>query len=253
MLTLPAEPTGRCAQLLVVDQIEAGYGRAPVISALSLSVGRGEIVSVIGPNGAGKSTVRKAVTGEIRITRGQVTLGDRDITNERAERLPKLGVGYVPQSDDVFVTMTVVENLEMGGYLLRRRELADRIEEVLEMFPALGRMRHRTVSKLSGGERKMVAVGRVLMLRPSVLILDEPTAGLSVELSRVLLAEHVRRLAQAGVAVMLIEQKATEALEISQWGYVLVSGSAKISAPAAELLARDDIGEVFLGRDARAG
>jgi ABC-type branched-subunit amino acid transport system ATPase component len=148
----------------------------------------------------------------------------------------------------VFATLTVVENLEMGGYLLPKNQLAARIDEVLDVFPALAEMRTRTASKLSGGERKMLAIARVLMLQPRVVILDEPTSNLSPALARNVLESQVKALADSGSAVLLVEQKAKEALEIGDWAYVLVAGLVHLSEPAAELLARQEIGELFLGQ-----
>ncbi len=162
-----------------------------------------------------------------------------------------MGIGYVPQTRDVFDTLTVTENLEMGGYLVTRSEVAARIGDVLEFFPALATMRERVASKLSGGERKMLAMARVLMARPGLLILDEPTSNLSAELAKTVLREHVRRLADAGTTVLLVEQKAFEALEIADWGYVLVAGATQIEGAASDLLDRPDIKEVFLGRGTR--
>jgi branched-chain amino acid transport system ATP-binding protein len=247
MPTSPDE-NGRPAPHLVVEGLTAGYGSAPVISDVNLTVGLGEVVSVIGPNGAGKSTLLKALTGRLAPMAGAVTLDGRDTTALASERLARRGVGYVPQVRDVFDTLTVQENLEMGGYLLPKQQVAARIDQVLEVFPSLAGMRGRVARHLSGGERKMLAVGRVLMLEPDVLVLDEPTSNLSPELSRVVLREHVRRLADAGAAVLLVEQKALEALEVSDWGYVLVSGEVRMQGRAAELLARPDIRSVFLGR-----
>jgi ABC-type branched-subunit amino acid transport system ATPase component len=238
---------------LRLQDMAAGYGGAPIVSDVSLSVGPGEVVSVIGPNGAGKSTLLKAVTGRLPAMSGKVTLNDRDITNKPAHQLARLGVGFVPQVKDVFETLTVTENLEMGGYLLAKPQLAARIDVVLEAFPALAAMRSRTASKLSGGERKMLAVARVLMLEPAVLVLDEPTSSLSPELSRTVLRDQVRHLADAGTAVLLVEQKAFEALGVSDWAYILVAGHVEIAGPASELLARPDIREVFLGQSAQEG
>jgi branched-chain amino acid transport system ATP-binding protein len=221
------------------------------VSDVSLSVGPGEVVSVIGPNGAGKSTLLKAITGRLPAMSGKVTFSDRDITNKPAHQLARLGVGFVPQVKDVFETLTVTENLEMGGYLLAKPELAARIDAVLATFPALAAMRSRHASKLSGGERKMLAVARVLMLEPTVLVLDEPTSNLSPELSRTVLRDQVRRLADAGTAVLLVEQKAFEALGVSDWAYILVAGRVEIAGRASDLLTRQDIREVFLGHFAR--
>jgi ABC-type branched-subunit amino acid transport system ATPase component len=210
------------------------------------------VVSVIGPNGAGKSTLLKTVTGRLPVMTGTITFGDRNITNMRGHLLARMGLGFVPQAKDVFDTLTVTENLEMGGYLLASPQLATRIDKVLSTFPALAEMRSRTASKLSGGERKMLAVARVLMLEPSVLVLDEPTSNLSPELSRAVLRDQVRRLADMGTAVLLVEQKAFEALGVSDWAYILVAGQIEIAGPASEILARPDIREVFLGASADA-
>src|SRR5215467_9915347 len=236
---------------LSMHEITAGYGGAAIVSDVSIDVGPGEVVSVIGPNGAGKSTLLKAVTGRLPVMAGTVTFADRDVTNMPGHLLARLGLGFVPQVKDVFDTLTVTENLEMGGYLLKRPELAARIDAVLATFPALADMSSRTASTLSGGERKMLAVARVLMLEPAVLVLDEPTSNLSPELSRAVLRDLVRSLADSGTAVLLIEQKAFEALSVSDWAYILVAGRIEISGRAGDLIARPDIREVFLGRSAR--
>lgn len=250
MPTSSADATPRPKAHLDVDGLTCGYGGAPIVNAASASVGLGEVVTIVGPNGAGKSTLLKAIVGMIPAMQGRVVLGGEDVTNMRANLLAKRGLGYVPQSNDVFDTLTVADNLEMGGYLLNRQQIAQRSEAVLEVFPALKKMVKRTASKLSGGERKMLAMARVLMLEPRVLVLDEPTSNLSSELSRALLEEHVHRLGKDGTAVLIVEQKAMAALAISDWAYVMAGGMVKISAPAPELLRRKDIGEVFLGRTA---
>jgi ABC-type branched-subunit amino acid transport system ATPase component len=234
---------------LVVEELTAGYGGAPIVSGASASVGLGEIVTLVGPNGAGKSTFLKAIVGMIPSMDGRVVLEGEDVTNMRADHLARRGVGYVPQVNDVFDTLTVADNLDMGGYLLARVEIPDRVEAVLAIFPALKTMLKRTASKLSGGERKMLAMARVLMLQPRLLVLDEPTSNLSSELSTMLLEDHVQRLGHSGVAVLIVEQKALAALAISDWAYVMAGGSMKLSSDAKELLARPDLGEVFLGRD----
>jgi ABC-type branched-subunit amino acid transport system ATPase component len=250
MPTSSASEASRPRAHLRVEDLSAGYGGAPIVNGASASVGLGEIVTIVGPNGAGKSTFLKAVVGMIPAMGGRVLLGREDVTNMRANHLAKRGLGYVPQVNDVFNTLTVLDNLAMGGYLLTRSEVVTRTEAVLEVFPALKKMLKRTASKLSGGERKMLAMARVLMLEPKLLVLDEPTSGLSSELSRMLLEEHVRRLGQGGTAVLIVEQKALAALTISDWSYVMAGGSVKVSSAAKELLARKDIGEVFLGRTA---
>ncbi len=243
----PGEREGRPA-ILRLDGVAAGYGGAAIVSDVSISVRPGEVVSVIGPNGAGKSTLLKAVTGRLPVMAGTVTFKDRDVTNWRGHLLARRGLGFVPQNKDVFDSLTVTENLEMGGYLLTKPQLAARIDKVMSTFPALADMRSRTASKLSGGERKMLAVGRVLMVEPAVLVLDEPTSGLSPELSRSVLRDQVRRLADSGTAVLLVEQKAFEALGVSDWAYILVAGRVEIAGPAGDILARPDIREVFLGQ-----
>jgi ABC-type branched-subunit amino acid transport system ATPase component len=248
MPTSSADGVQRPEPYLVVDQVTAGYSPVPTITEVSIQVGRGEVVSVLGPNGAGKSTLLKAITGKLRHTTGRVRLGDEDISNLRSERFAGKGLGYVPQTNDVFDTLTVIENLEVGGYRLPRAEVATQVERVLSIFPALSKMTDRPASKLSGGERKMVAIARALMLSPSVLLLDEPTANLAVELAGAVLREHVRRLADAGCAVLLVEQRALEALRVSDYAYVMVAGAVAVEAPAQELIARRDIGELFLGR-----
>jgi ABC-type branched-subunit amino acid transport system ATPase component len=239
---------GRPVAHLAVEDLSAGYGGAPIVTAASASVGLGEIVTIVGPNGAGKSTLLKAVVGMIPAMGGRVLLAGEDVTNMRANHLAKRGLGYVPQVNDVFDTLSVTDNLVMGGYLLSRADMPRRMEAVLDVFPALKRMLKRTASKLSGGERKMLAMARVLMLEPRVLVLDEPTSNLSAELSRMLLEEHISRLGDAGTAVLIVEQKALAALTISDWAYVMAGGTVKVSSAASELLARKDIGEVFLGR-----
>jgi ABC-type branched-subunit amino acid transport system ATPase component len=247
---MPISSAERPDPVLEVGDLIAGYGAAPIVHGVDVSVGAGEVATIVGPNGAGKSTLLKAVTGQCEILGGSVLLEGDDVTGLRGDRLARRGIGYVPQVKDVFGALTVLENLEMGGYLLARREVAARVEEVLEIFPALAQMRTRTASKLSGGERKMLAIGRVLMLRPRVIMLDEPTANLAPALARAVLEDQVRALASAGSAVLLVEQRASEALAVGDWGYLLVAGKVSVSGAAAELLARDDIGELFLGRRA---
>lgn len=244
---MQADGTAAAAHL-EVEGLTAGYGGVPVIEDVSLRVGRGEITAVIGPNGAGKSTALKAIVGVIRAMSGRVSVGGQDVTNLATERLVEKGIGYVPQMKDVFGPLSVQENLMMGGYLLRSSEVPERLREVFAVFPTLETMRARLASKLSGGERKMLAFGRALVLRPSVLVLDEPTANLSPELSEVLLRTHVKRLAAAGVAVLLVEQKARLAMEIADTTYVLVSGRTQVSGESRTLLARPDFADLMLGR-----
>ncbi len=247
LLDREVAPEERPAPSLRAEGVTAGYGNVPVIRDVSISVGPSEIVAVIGPNGAGKSTLLKSLVGILRITEGKVLLGSDDVTNRPPEELARRGVGYVPQVNDIFEPLTVHENLEMGGYLLSQSQIRSRIEEVGAVFPQLPPMLKRRADKLSGGERKMLAIARVLMLDPKVLILDEPTANLSPKLADSLLSEHVMRLASAGKAVLLVEQRARAALQIASWTSVLVSGSTRLEGRPSELLRRPDFEELFLG------
>ena len=219
----------------------------PVIRDVSISVGPGEIVAIIGPNGAGKSTLLKSLVGILRLDSGTIMLGDENVTNRPPEQLARRGVGYVPQVNDIFEPLTVLENLEMGGYLLNGAQIRARVGEVGNVFPQLPPLLKRRADKLSGGERKMLAIARVLMLDPKVLILDEPTANLSPKLADALLHEHVQRLAGAGKAVLLVEQRARAALQIADWTSVLVSGTTRLEGRPDELLERQDFEELFLG------
>ncbi|MGB9113672.1 MAG: ABC transporter ATP-binding protein [Acidimicrobiales bacterium] len=233
--------------LLRVEALSAGYDGRPVVHGVSLDVSPGEVVSVVGPNGSGKSTLLKAIVGVVAVLSGHVSLGDTDLTNHKVEDIARCGVGYVPQVDDVFTPLTVKENLEMGGYLLPAPEVAARIGSVIEVFPRLGSMLARRASKLSGGERKMLAMGRVLMLRPAIFVLDEPTANLAPQVARSLLRDHVRSLAREGAGVLLVEQRARAALEISDHAYVLGGGQLRMEGTPAELADSEAFVDSFLG------
>jgi ABC-type branched-subunit amino acid transport system ATPase component len=243
----------RPAPRLTVEGLSAGYTDVPVVEDVSLAVAAGEKVVVVGPNGAGKSTVLKAIVGEIRVFGGRVLLDDATVIRVDTERLPERGLGYVPQVRDVFETLSVEENLRMGGFRLPRADVPRRVDEVLELFPNLAGMRDRVAGKLSGGERKMLAIARTLMLRPEVLILDEPSANLSPDLAQRVLGEYVCRLADSGVGVLLVEQRVREALAVADWGYVLVAGRNRLEGAPGDLLARDDLGEILLGAEAGPG
>jgi ABC-type branched-subunit amino acid transport system ATPase component len=232
---------------LRADGVTAGYGGDPVIRGISVGVKPGEVISLVGPNGSGKSTLLKSLVGVIRVSAGVVTIGDRKITNLPPEEVARAGVGYVPQVDDVFAPLTVKENLEMGGYLLKRAQLAPRIERVLTVFPRLSGMLGRGAGKLSGGERKMLAMGRVLMLDPGVFLLDEPTANLAPAIAASLLEEHVRGLAASGASVLIVEQRARAVLAISDRTYVLGGGEVRMEGTPAELSASPEFVDSFLG------
>jgi ABC-type branched-subunit amino acid transport system ATPase component len=238
---------GRPPAVLSVDRLTAGYGDMIVLHDVSMQVGKGEIVCVLGINGAGKSTLLKAIVGVLPVMQGQVTLDGQAVTNWPSERLARAGIGYVPQYGDVFDTLTVGENLEMGGYLLKGPELARRMRAVHEHFPALARMPDRAAGKLSGGERKMVGVGRALMVEPTLLILDEPTAGLSEPIARRLLSEDVRRLADRGCSILIVEQRAEAALAASDWGYVMSGGQMRRDGATADLRSLGSVGALLLG------
>ena len=197
---------GRPEPSLRADDLTAGYGGVPVIRDVSISVGPGEVVAVIGPNGAGKSTLLKSLVGILRLSTGRILLGTDDVTGRAPEELAKRGVGYVPQVQDIFEPLSVRENLEMGGYLLKDSQIPGRMKDVSDVFPALAPMMRRRADKLSGGERKMLAIARVLMLDPQVLILDEPTANLAPQLAERLLREQVKGLGAMGKAGLLVER-----------------------------------------------
>ncbi len=229
------------------ESVTAGYTADPVIRAISVEAEPGKVTSIVGPNGSGKSTLLKSLVGVVRVSAGRVLLGERVITNLAPEEIARAGVGYVPQVDDVFPPLTVTENLEMGGYLLARAEIARRIEHVLNVFPRLATMARRPAGKLSGGERKMLAMGRVLMLEPSVFLLDEPTANLAPAIATALLSEHVRQLAEHGAAVLIVEQRARAVLAISDRTYVLGGGELRMAGTPAELAGSPEFVDSFLG------
>jgi len=243
---LPDSSAGR-GTLLSLDGICGGYAGHAVVKDVSLELKRGEIACIIGPNGAGKSTLVRCVTGDAELLAGRVRLNEADITGVRADRLVRLGLGWVPQLQDVFPTLTVRENLEVGGYTLKAAEAQLRVAEVMDLFPMLRTLSTRPASRLSGGERKILALGRAIMTRPAVLLLDEPTASLSTEMARVVLQDCVRALAGEGVAVLLIEQRAVEAVAVADWVHVMVGGTLRVSKPASVVASWEDIGRLFLG------
>jgi ABC-type branched-subunit amino acid transport system ATPase component len=237
---------------LRTEELTAGYGGSPVIHGVSISVAPGEIVSIVGPNGSGKSTLLKSIVGVVETLSGTVWIGGRDVTGWASDSIARIGVGYVPQVDDVFAPLTVRENLEMGGYLLKSRQVEPRIEHVLSVFPRLSQMSGRRAGKLSGGERKMLAMGRALMLAPALVVLDEPTANLAPIIAHTVLQEHVRQLAATGASVLIVEQRARAVLEISDRTYVLGGGRLQMEGTPAELSASSEFVDSFLGGGQRA-
>ncbi len=237
---------------LRTEELTAGYDAGPVIHGISVSVRPGEIVSLVGPNGSGKSTVLKSIVGVVPTLSGRVHIGGRDVTGWPSENIARIGVGYVPQIDDVFGPLTVRENLDMGGYLLPSRALEPRISHVMSVFPQLRAMAGRRAAKLSGGERKMLAMGRALMLSPALVVLDEPTANLAPAIAHTVLHEHVRQLAATGASVFVVEQRARAVLEISDRTYVLGGGRLQMEGTPAELSSSPEFVDSFLGGGARA-
>lgn len=234
--------------LLEVRGVRAGYRPdIDILHGIDLDLREGEIVSIVGTNGAGKSTLLKAIMGWVEVREGTVRLGDRDLIGLPAYAVSQLGIGYVPQLDNVFPSLTINENLELGAGRVRGAEARRRRDGVLELFPDLTRAPERAAGNLSGGQRQMLAMGRALMAEPSVLLLDEPTAGLAPELvSR--LFEQVINIRAAGTTILMVEQNARRALEISDRGYVFDLGRSRFNGPARELLASPEIIEAYLGK-----
>ncbi|TCP47808.1 amino acid/amide ABC transporter ATP-binding protein 2 (HAAT family) [Tamaricihabitans halophyticus] len=236
--------------LLVADKLVAGYvPEVNVLDSCGLRLAESELVGVIGPNGAGKSTLVKAMVGLVRVRSGTVQLRGMDITNVAAHKLVAKGIGYVPQRDNVFPALTVEENLRMGTYL-RPKEFDRRFAHVAELFGRLADRRKQRAGSMSGGERQMLAMGRVLMAEPDVLLLDEPSAGLSPAFQDQVF-EQIRRINAAGVSIVMVEQNARRCLQICDRGYVLDQGSNAYTGQGAQLLADPKVVEYYLGTLAR--
>ena len=237
--------------VLRADEIVAGYiPEVDILTGCDLYCRDGEIVGVIGPNGAGKSTLLKAMFGLVRVRKGTVTLHGEDITNVKANQLVSKGVGFVPQTNNVFPSLTVEENLEMGLYQAPSR-FAERFDFVTSLFPALGDRRKQRTGSLSGGERQMVAMGRALMAEPSVVLLDEPSAGLSPVLQDEVFL-RAREINKAGVSVVMVEQNARRCLQICDRGYVLDQGRNAYTGTGRDLINDPKVIELYLGTLARA-
>ena len=222
-----------------------GYGETTILNSCSISVKEGEIAVIVGPNGAGKSTAMKAIFGMLNLRDGNVFFDDEDITYLSPQDRVKKGMGFVPQTNNVFTSMTVLENLEIGGFTSLDK-MKSNIEEIFNLFPILAEKQNQVVGELSGGQRQQVAVGRALMTNPKLLMLDEPTAGVSPIVVKELF-EKIINIAKAGIAILMVEQNAKQALEISDNGFVLVQGENKFTDKGSTLLENKEVRKAFLG------
>ncbi len=231
--------------ILKAEDITAGYTEVDILHDVGIRVKSGGIVSIIGPNGAGKSTLLKTIFGILKPRHGTVTLKDEDITGLKPDKIARKGISYVPQVDNVFLSMTIQENLEMGAFI-RDDDYSQRLDEVYDLFTVLRERKKQKVGQLSGGQRQMVAMGRALMLDPQVLLLDEPSAGLAPVLVSDIF-EKIMEINATGVAMIIVEQNAKEALKMAQHGYVLAMGRNALDDTGEALLANEEVGRLYLG------
>lgn len=245
---MSTQANGNNQPLLEAKNIYAGYTDYDVLQGVGLKVYPGEVVCVIGPNGAGKSTVFKVIYGFLKIRKGQVIFDGQEITNKRPQEILRAGISNVPQLRSVFPQMTVMENLEMGMYIKKDQKLiAQRIEYVLSLFPVLAERRKQLAGTMSGGEQRMLEIGRALMLEPKLVLMDEPSAGLAPLITRMIF-DNVRRLnEEIGLTVLMIEQNARQGLEISDRGYVLELGQNSFQGTGQELINNEEVRRAFLG------
>ncbi len=227
------------------EKMTGGYGGPDIINSCTISVDKGEIVTILGPNGEGKSTAMRAMLGMLNLRQGIITINEKDISNLSPQDRVKEGISFVPQTRNVFTGLTVEENLEMGAYL-RDESFKDTLDEIYRLFPVLKEKKNQFAGELSGGQRQQVALGRALMIKPSVLILDEPTAGVSPIVMDELF-NHIIKVRETGVAILMVEQNARQALSIADRGYVLVTGENKFSGSGKELLNDPEVRRSFLG------
>jgi branched-chain amino acid transport system ATP-binding protein len=230
---------------LIGEAMTGGYGGADILHACTIAVEKGQIAVIVGPNGAGKSTAMKAVFGMLRLRAGQVKLDGEDITALSPQARVAKGMGFVPQTHNIFTSMTVEENLEMGAFI-RRDDFKDTMAQVYDLFPILKQKRLQPAGELSGGQRQQVAVGRALMTQPKVLMLDEPTAGVSPIVMDELF-DRIIEVARTGISILMVEQNARQALEIADKGYVLVQGANRFTDTGKALLADPEVRRSFLG------
>ena len=227
------------------EKMTGGYGGPDIINSCSINVNKGEIVTILGPNGAGKSTAMKAMLGMLNLRQGKVTFNEEDISNLSPQDRVRKGIAFVPQNRNVFTGMSVEENLEMGAYI-RDENFQGTLDEIYKLFPILKEKRNQLAGELSGGQRQQVALGRALMIKPYVLMLDEPTAGVAPKVMDELF-DHIIKIRETGVAILMVEQNARQALNIADRGYVLVTGENKFSGIGKELLNDPEVRRSFLG------
>ena len=233
-------------KFLKAHQITGGYGSGPdILHACDISVGKGEIAVIVGPNGAGKSTAMKAIFGMLDVREGSVLLDGVDISNFSTQDRVRAGMGFVPQNQNIFTSMTVEENLEMGAFI-RKDDFSDTLEQVFELFPVLKEKRRQAAGELSGGQRQQVAVGRALMTQPKILMLDEPTAGVSPIVMDELF-DRIIEVSRTGIPILMVEQNARQALGIADTGFVMVQGRNAYTGSGKELLADPEVRKSFLG------
>ena len=230
---------------LSAENMLGGYGETTILNDCSISVKKGEIAVIVGPNGAGKSTAMKAIFGMLDLRAGNIIFDGKDISDLKPQERVKSGMGFVPQTHNVFTSMTVMENLEIGGFT-KQENLSKNISEVFKLFPVLEEKQKQLVGELSGGQRQQVAVGRALMTNPKLLMLDEPTAGVSPLVVKELF-EKITSIATTGIAILMVEQNARQALEIADNGFVLVQGENKYTDKGSKLLSNKEVRKAFLG------
>jgi ABC-type branched-subunit amino acid transport system ATPase component len=231
--------------VLETRNLVAGYGETNILHGVSITIHDAEMVAVIGPNGAGKSTLLKAIFGLIPVRSGTVLMGEDDVSDWRPDERVLQGLSYVPQVDNVFPSLTIMENLQMGAFV-RKDGVKDRVSQVMDLFPDIAERKGEVAGKLSGGQRQMLALARALMLDPRVLLLDEPSASLSPKMVGIIF-DRISAINEAGTAILLVEQNAREALSLSHRGYVLATGVNRLEGDAQDLLDNAEVGRLYLG------